>query len=120
MSLYRSTLPLVFGVLLLGCHGETRGSVEPPVDASMPFDAGDSDAGQPGCGLGQEQQELAVIDRSIIGSPVDYAPDLGLRSRDDELVHSMRARRETAWQVVKRVLTPVALDVKLPHVAHPT
>jgi hypothetical protein len=63
---------------------------------------------------------LSVVDRSLIGSPADYQPDLSLEAREAELRHSQRARRQAAWKVVERVLRPVALDATdLPNVPNP-
>jgi hypothetical protein len=61
------------------------------------------------CDLGQVTSAVQIQDRKIIGAAAPYAADLGLAARDEELRTSIAARRQAAWQVVERVLTPVPL-----------
>jgi hypothetical protein len=63
--------------------------------------------------LGQTDQPLSVVDRSLVGGPVEYATDDGLRARESSLYRSQRARREAAWGVAARVLRPVPLSGSL-------
>ncbi|CAN5909295.1 hypothetical protein BH11MYX3_BH11MYX3_14090 [soil metagenome] len=58
---------------------------------------------------GMTESEVKIEDRRVIGVGAPYAPDLGLAGRDDELRTSIAGRRAAAWQVVERVLAPVAL-----------
>jgi hypothetical protein len=83
-------------------------------------DAGEGDAGGGTCKVRGQAQALSVVDRSILGSPADYAPDLTLEAREDELVGSMKARREVAWKIVERVLAPVPLAKTLPNTSEST
>jgi hypothetical protein len=61
------------------------------------------------CRLGEAQSAATVQDRRAIGQAAPYVPDLTLSARDGELAASMTARRAAAWQVVGRVVAPVAL-----------
>jgi hypothetical protein len=60
-------------------------------------------------GLGRSQATLSVVDRSLVGTPRGYTPDATLPERELELIGSQRARREVAWQIARRVLTPVGV-----------
>jgi hypothetical protein len=53
-------------------------------------------------------------DRRLLGEAAPYAADGMLAARYDELHRSQRARREAAWRVVERVLTPVPLATPTP------
>ena len=61
------------------------------------------------CHLSSAHQAATIQDRKVIGGAAEYAPDLGLADRDDELQGSIAARRAAAWQVVGKVLAPVTL-----------
>ena len=67
------------------------------------------DLGPGGDGLGEVTSEVQVQDRKIIGVAAPYVADLALAARDEALRTSIAARRQAAWQVVERVLTPVPL-----------
>jgi len=54
---------------------------------------------------------LTVADRKLVGQASRYPADGMLRGRDDELVHSQRARRAAAWAAVARVVEPVPFAV---------
>ncbi len=58
---------------------------------------------------GTRSSAVVVQDRKIVGPAAPYTPDLGLAARDEELRTSIKARREAAWKIVERVLTPVPL-----------
>ncbi len=57
----------------------------------------------------QLESAATVQDRKVIGPASPYPADLTLAARDDELRTSIAARRQAAWQVVERVLSPVPL-----------
>ena len=57
--------------------------------------------------FGRGSAALTVVDRSLIGSPADYAVDPSLRSREIELQTSQRARRAAAWAIAARVVAPI-------------
>src|SRR5688572_17336260 len=57
--------------------------------------------------FGRGSAALTVVDRSLIGSPAEYAVDSGLRSREMELETSQRARRAAAWAIAARVVAPI-------------
>src|SRR5688572_8773340 len=59
--------------------------------------------------MGEVASAISIQDREVVGLAAPYQPDLGLAARDEELRTSIRARREAAWQIVERVLTPVPL-----------
>lgn len=63
--------------------------------------------------LGESSAALSVVDRSLIGAPAGYAPDLGLPSRESALSRSQRARREAAWSIAARVVAPIELTGSL-------
>jgi len=65
------------------------------------------------CAVGQRRAALSVVDRSVIGEPAAYPSDPGLEQRFSTLAASQRARRETAWQIARRVLAPSALPAAL-------
>jgi hypothetical protein len=116
----RSLRTCVWAVLTLAC-----GSVMPDHGPAA------TDSGSPGAlnapngaltasdcaALGSTQAALSVVDRSLVGSPAAYLPDLTLGSREAELARSQHLRREAAWQVVERVLTPVQIPQPLISVA---
>lgn len=54
------------------------------------------------------------MDRSLVGAPADYRADAGLRRQFGALASSQRLRRQRAWEIAERVLTPVALAAELP------
>jgi len=61
------------------------------------------------CHLSAAHQAATIQDRKVIGGASEYAPDLTLPDRDDELQGSIAARRAVAWQIVGKVLAPVTL-----------
>ncbi len=63
--------------------------------------------------VGRLEQPLSVVDRWLIGTPAQYPPDPALRPELSALAASQRLRRERAWQIAERVLTPVALAGEL-------
>jgi hypothetical protein len=81
-------------------------SVQTPGAGSVPSVAGCAE-------LGRSEAALSVVDRSLVGSPAAYVPDATLEGREAELAHSQRSRRDAAWQVVERVLTPVQVPQPL-------
>lgn len=76
---------------------------------------GGDKAGQCEDGTGSRTQALEAQDRKIVGFAASYVPDLTLAARDDELAHSIAARRAAAWEIVGKVLAPVPLAD--PHLA---
>jgi hypothetical protein len=58
--------------------------------------------------VGARPSAIDTVDRKLIGEAVTYTPDRSLRARTDELAASVQARRAVAWDIVKRVLTPVS------------
>jgi hypothetical protein len=95
-------LPLLSALLLGACA--SRDTVWLTPEGSEP---GEPQADV--CPLGQTQAALTVIDRSLIGGPAGYGADETLAARERELMASQRTRRQIAWQVAERVLTPVEL-----------
>ena len=68
----------------------------------------------PGCpNSGRTTQALSLVDRSLVGDPAAYQPDLTLREREDVLWRSQRLRRQAAWSVVARVLSAVKVEASL-------
>ncbi|MCX5745289.1 MAG: PPC domain-containing protein [Proteobacteria bacterium] len=61
------------------------------------------------CQLTTTRSAVTVENRRVIGQGAAYVADLALAARDDELAHSIAARRQVAWQAVSRVLAPVPL-----------
>jgi hypothetical protein len=59
--------------------------------------------------MSQASQSLALQDRKVIGAAAPYQADLSMSVRDSDLQKSMRSRREMAWQVVERALSPVPI-----------
>lgn len=99
------------GWLLLGVGVSACGA---PHDASPALQAAPGSCeGE----LGQGEAALSVVDRSLVGSPADYAADPALRDREAELRRSQRERRRAAWQIAERVLSPVRLPGSLPAAA---
>jgi hypothetical protein len=80
----------LLGLVLAGCGDDDKTSA---CDLSM----------------GAATSAVQIQDRKVIGVAAPYTPDLGLASREDELRYSIAARRQAAWQVVGKVLTPVPL-----------
>lgn len=94
---------------LAACSGEP-GSPGPPGD-----DDGADDGLPPAeCEVGRSSAALGLPDRAIVGPADGYPADGALRGREVELRGSVQARREAAWQVVARVLAPVAPAEQLP------
>jgi hypothetical protein len=101
-------LSAVAGALLVSaCVSSPGASDEAPGDAEA--DACTSSV----TALARTGEALSVVDRSLVGSPVEYAADGGLRGREASLIGSMRSRRAVAWGVASRVLGPVALSGSL-------
>lgn len=76
----------------------------------------------PACeGLGVRVEAASAADRRVLGVASDYPADGMLASRWEELVRSQRARRAAAWEVIARVVEPVALaePVALPDATVP-
>lgn len=63
--------------------------------------------------LGQSRAALSVVDRSLVGAPAAYHADATLEPRTLELIASQRSRRQVAWQIAARVLTPAPLPAQL-------
>jgi len=63
--------------------------------------------------LGQSRAALSVVDRSLVGAPAAYHADDTLEARALELIASQRSRRQVAWQIAERVLTPVPVPAEL-------
>lgn len=61
-------------------------------------------------GAGSEDQGANTIDRLILGQASDYKPDLTLAAKSDVFAASMSERRKMAWDVIQRVVDPVAVD----------
>jgi hypothetical protein len=104
---------LLAAVTLLGlaCAGVPDSGGSP-----LPNGAGATDGAtcsESNASLGQTDQPLSVVDRSLVGGPVQYAADDGLRARESSLYRSQRARREMAWAVAARVLSPVSVSGSL-------
>ena len=59
------------------------------------------------CRLSTTTSASTVEDRYVIGQGAPYTPDLGIAARDAELEGSIAARRQVAWQIVERVVTPI-------------
>ncbi|MDX2092044.1 MAG: PPC domain-containing protein [Kofleriaceae bacterium] len=59
--------------------------------------------------VGMTTSAVQIQDRKAIGLAAPYTPDLGLAARDEELRTSIAKRREAAWGIVQKVLTPVPL-----------
>lgn len=72
------------------------------------------DAGPSACEVGRSSAALDLPDRAIVGAASAYPADGALRGRELELRGSMAARRAAAWEVVARVLAPVAPSEALP------
>ncbi len=66
------------------------------------------------CRVGTATGAATIEDRYTIGVPLPYQPDLSLPARDFEFETSIAARREAAWQIVERVLSPVSLSALAP------
>lgn len=99
---------VAFVLLALGCASG-------PSDGE-PLQAGAGPAlDSPSCvpSIGQVGAALSVVDRSMIGSPADYAADGTLRAREPSLRLSLRTRREVGWSIAARVLAPVPLSGEL-------
>lgn len=61
------------------------------------------------CRLASTSSAATIEDRYVLGEGAPYVPDLTFAARDAELAGSIAARRQAAWQVVERVLDPVAI-----------
>ena len=61
------------------------------------------------CEVDTTTAAVEVQDRKVIGAGAEYDADGTLRGRDDELRRSQKSRREVAWRIVDKVLTPVPL-----------
>jgi hypothetical protein len=81
----------VLTLLALACTGEPA---TPPV---------------PSCEDGAATGAATAADRRLLGLASGYPADAMLAARHDELLLSERARRAAAWEVVARVLAPIAL-----------
>jgi hypothetical protein len=95
------------GLLLCACRG-----LPDPSDITNGTGNGASPElpGESGCvSIGQSQAALSLVDRSIVGSPADYLPDASFSEREQSLRRSQRLRREAAWNIAERVLSPVGL-----------
>src|SRR5436190_5051347 len=90
-----------------------------PGDAVLPEDPGAPASDPPSCAAsgaaarGRTGEALSVVDRSLVGDPVDYAADGALRGSEAALNHSTRTRRELGWNVAARVVGPVTLSGSL-------
>jgi hypothetical protein len=74
----------------------------------------EAQAVSPGCpSSSRTTQALSLVDRSLVGEPAAYQPDVTLREREAALWRSQRLRREAAWSVVGRVLSAVKVDAAL-------
>jgi hypothetical protein len=60
-------------------------------------------------GVAKEENAITPIDRMIIGQGALYPADTTMRDRLAALNASQAARRQAAWNVVAKVLTPVAI-----------
>jgi hypothetical protein len=60
-------------------------------------------------GVGQATSAIKAADRKIIGEAADYPASMTLRAEEDALARSQRLRREVAWEIVAKVLSPVEL-----------
>ena len=102
--------------LAVGCASASDDASEPSGAAAT---GGTSGGEAPSCAagsdgiLGDSSAALSVVDRSLIGGPADYAPDLGLPRRESALSLSQRARREAAWSIAARVVAPIELTGSL-------
>ena len=92
-------------VAAVGCAGDDLGGD----DDGTPGDDGGGE-----CEVGRTSAALSLPDRAIAGPGDLYPADGALRGREQELRESLRSRREVAWQVVERALTPVAMAEELP------
>ena len=113
----RTLSPLVasgLGAFLLGTSlaacGASGGAEDPAAASGCPPTATALAEDSP---LGRVATPLSVVDRSLVGDPAAYAPDPSLRSREAALQRSQRARREAAWQIAARVLTPAPSSSEL-------
>ncbi|WP_394831586.1 hypothetical protein LVJ94_34240 [Pendulispora rubella] len=59
--------------------------------------------------VGQQIQEVTPEDRMLIGIAERYPGDPEASTRTSEFTASMKARREFAWRVVEKVLSPVPI-----------
>lgn len=91
---------LFAGAAVFGCEGPA-----PPSPGPAPQS----------CEAVVAQSALSAVDRRIVGQAVPYLADNALRARDQELAHSVRARRNVAWEVVGKVLAAAPLQEPLPN-----
>jgi hypothetical protein len=56
-----------------------------------------------------ENGKSDVFGRALIGVAVPYEADENIAATEDRLRSDMRYRRQTAWQIIRRVLEPVPL-----------
>jgi len=102
-----------------GCAGTDTVEITPDA-ASAPAGVAEGPGVNSHCALGQGRAALSVVDRSLIGEPVAYPADLGLEARFSALASSQRTRRETAWQIVQRILAPSPLPAALGALGQPS
>jgi hypothetical protein len=99
--------PVVLAASLAACSGTGGAAGDSPAapDAATACPTAATALG-PASPLGRTAAPLSVVDRSLVGDPAAYTPDPSFRTRELELQRSQRARREVAWQIAARVLTP--------------
>ena len=105
-------LSVASGSLVLACAEPTQGD-SPDTTPAVSNDVTQSGSERDCATVGRLAQPLSVIDRSLVGTPAEYRPDSALRPEWAGLASSQRLRRERAWQIAARVLTPVALAAEL-------
>lgn len=110
--LARPALLLGLGSGAASCAGTDTVRITPDT-ASAPGGGGGESGVNARCALGQGRAALSVVDRSLVGEPAAYPADPGLEASFSALVSSQRARREVAWQIVRRVLAPSPLPAAL-------
>src|SRR5262245_47618336 len=80
---------LVCALVLMALGGCPDPRTEPHEDGGVDEPDAAVDGGDDTCKVRGQLSALSVVDRSILGSPADYAADLTLRAREDELESSM-------------------------------
>ena len=66
--------------------------------------------GEPSASIEQEAQ---AVDRLLIGRASSYPADAAMRARLPVLDADMSERRKVAWEIVRKVLTPVSIAAKV-------
>lgn len=60
--------------------------------------------------VGSSDSAMTPLDRLLIGQATDYPADPNMRASLPDLAASQAKRRAQAWEIVKKVLAPVAVD----------